>query len=513
MFRRREILKLGATAATAVTAIRSPAVAQAPPGPLAALSEGQTFSFSALQDAARALAKRPFQALSPALPDAFASLPYDAYVGIRAKRENYVWSDENRGFLLEPLHRGFVFAAPVTLNIVEDGLIRRLGYNASRFEFGKVAAPPNLPDLGFSGFRVHVAADAGFEEIAIFQGASFFRCKARGQTFGVMARALAIRTADARGEEFPFFRAFWIERPLPGTGVIVINALADSESAVAAFRFTMRPGDATLMDTEATVCARAPIDHLGLAPMQSTFLFSDADREGVDDYRPNVHDSGGLQVLNGAGEWLWRPLSNPESLQVAGFLDKDPKGFGLVQRNRDAAGYYDEDQRFELRPSLWIEPIGEWGAGSVQLVEIPTETEVNNNIVTYWRPQGPLAAGAELSLAYRQFWCWTLPDRPRLATVATTRSGKGPGQRARRFMVEFAGDAIGVLPDGNAARVVLSATPGAVAGVRATFLRDRKTMRVRFDFDPGGDTLSEMRLVLTQESKPISETWLYRWTQ
>ena len=97
------------------------------------------------------------------------------------------------------------------------------------------------------------------------------------------------------------------------------------------------------------------------------------DRRGVDDARPAVHKSSGVQMHNGYDEWIWRPLQNPETLQISAFLDKDPKGFGLLQRERDFAAFQDDEQRFERRPSLWIEPIGEWGQGAVQLIEIPSE--------------------------------------------------------------------------------------------------------------------------------------------
>ncbi len=517
MVERREILKwaVAGVALGASETLHLPGANAQQSGPvtgLAAVSDGRPFSFEALLEVARDLSRKSYQAPSLALPDAFSALTYDSYVAIRSKRENHIWNDENRGFVIEPLHRGFVFAAPVAINIVEDGVARRLVYAPSRFDFGKIAVPETIPDIGFSGFRIHGVSAAGLEEFVLFQGASFFRAKARQQNFGVAARAVALRTADPKGEEFPFFRAYWIERPTPGTGAIVVNALADTDSLVGAFRMTIRPGDATIVDIEATIFSRVALDHVGIAPMQSSYLFGGTERDQVDDLRPNVHESSGLQMFNARGEWIWRPLANPDDLQISAFVDNNPRGFGLIQRDRDPSTFYDDDQRFELRPTLWVEPIGDWGPGTVNLIEIPSENEVNSNIIAYWRPQVPLAAGGEHSLAYRQFWGWTVPGQPPMARVNATRSGKGASTRQRRFMVEFAGDTPNFFKDIADLKVNLSATPGTLNAVRVVPSLSRNTCRVVFDFDPGSDTASEMRLVLEAAGKPVSETWLYRWT-
>ncbi len=325
-----------------------------------------------------------------------------------------------------------------------------------------------------------------------------------------MSRALAIRTADPRGEEYPVFRAFWIERP-GADSVATIHAVADSETATAAFRFTLRANDITILDTEATIFARAPIETVGLAPMQASFLFGGNRRRSVDDYRPSVYEANGLQMLNGQGEWIWRPLSNPEQLQISSFMDENVRGFGLVQRERDFNTFQDDDQRYDLRPSLWIEPIGDWGPGSVQLIEIPSESEVNDNVIAFWRPRTPLPAGSETTVAYRQFWCWTPPDKPRLAQATTFRIGRGSQARRRRCVVEFAGEALGG-EVGPELRLNLSCAPGQIVGQRLIHNAQRQTARVLFELDPGADTVVELRMVLDRGERPLTETWLYRWT-
>jgi periplasmic glucans biosynthesis protein len=443
------------------------------------------------------------------LPDPFGGLNAETYSQIRARPERHVWAGENRSFVVEPMHRGFIYNAPVALHVIEDGVTRRIVYDTGRFAFGRLAPASNIPDIGFSGFRLHQTVDGGQREVVNVQGASFFRSAARGQYQGTVARGLALRTAEPRGEEFPIFRSFWIERP-NSRDLVVIHAVADSESAVAAFRFSLRPGDVTIIDTEMTVFARAALDHVGVAPMQSTFLFAANRRRNVDDYRPAVHDASGLQILNGRDEWIWRPLSNPEALQISSFVDENPKGFGLLQRERDFAQYQDDDQRYDLRPSLWIEPIGEWGPGMIQLVEIPSDNEIHDNIVAYFRPRGALAAGSETSFTYRQFWCWHPPERPQLATSTGFRIGRGGGRR-RRFLVEFTDPIFGAETPPEL-RTVLSATPGAPHNQRTLVNAQRKTARVMFDLDPGSDTVVELRLQLMAGERPLTETWLYRWT-
>jgi periplasmic glucans biosynthesis protein len=491
----------------------APAFGQQQSGALAFLQavmqDGMRFDPVMVNEAARQLARRAYVPPSAALPDPFNGLNYETYVGIKHRPERLIWSEDSRTVLLEPLHRGYLFTTPVAISVVENGEVRRVVYDPNRYQFGRLSPPPALPDLGFSGFRLTTGGDQG-RDIAIFQGASFFRSLAKGQNLGVMARALTLRTADARGEEFPIFRAFWVERPTVD-GVTVIHAVADSESATAAFRFTIRPNDVTIVDTEATIFARNQIDNIGFGAMQATFLFAANRRRNVDDLRPAVHEINGLQILNGRGEWIWRPVSNPEQLQISSFVDESPKGFGLIQRERDFAAFHDDDQQFQMRPSLWIEPIGEWGPGHVQLIEIPSDSEVNDNIVAYWRPRQPLTAGSETTYAYRQFWCWAPPERPALATAVGFRIGRAGGGRRRRMLVEFAG---GFLLQDNTpeAKMALSVTPGQLHNPRLVFNPMRKTARVAFDLDPGNEAACEIRLLLEGPHGPLTETWLYRWT-
>lgn len=503
-----------AVLAGGIAAAASGAFAQPAPLPAAAaLADGQRFDPGNVVELARALARRPYAAASTEMPDGLRDLNYEQYVAIRPAPSALIWGGEGRGFVVEPLHRGFVFTAPVTLSVVEDGVVRRVGYDPGRFDFGKLKAPEAGRDLGYSGFRVYASFGGGPPtDFALFQGATFFSAVAAGQSFGVSARGLSLKTAEARGEEFPFFRAFWIERPAAGQGALVVHGLIDSESATAALRMTLRAGDTSHVDVEGTLFPRTNLDHVGLGAMAAAYLFGPNDRRNVDDPRPGVYEVNGLLVANGYGDTLWRPVQNPETLQVSAFMDQNPRGFGLMQRARDYAGFHDDDQRWERRPGLWIEPFGDWGAGAVQLVEIPSDSEVNKNIIAYWRPKAQIPANSEFPFGYRQSWCWQAPHRPPLATVTGTRVGATAGGRRRRFLVDFAGEglAAGAAPAELKASVTVA--PGKAERLRTFAYPERKTLRVAFDLDPAGSNASELRLVLEAGDKTVSETWLYRWT-
>ncbi len=507
---RREFTTLFGASAVLFHVTAGYAQPNTPPKP-SATPDVPAFSASAVADLARALSQKPFVAPSRALPEAFANLTYEQYASIRSDAGSFVWAKDNWGFAIEPLHRGFLFSNAVKLHTVEEGVVRPIPYEKSRFNFGALNVPAEVPDLDYSGFRLYSKTNGDLAEFAIVQGATFFQAIARGQSYGTIARALTLKPADMRGEEFPIFKAFWFERPEAGSNALVVNALVDSESVAGALSFTFRPGETTIVDVEMTLFPRVALEHVGIGGMSSRFLFAPYDQRKFDDPRQAVHDASGLQMNNGQGEWLWRPLKNPDALQISQFMDKNPKGFGLMQRDRSYGAFRDDDRHFERYPSLWVQPLADWNDGVVQLLEIPSDAEINSNVLSYWRPKTPLAAGTEASFAYRQYWCWTPPERTPLASVSSTRTGKGAGGKRRRYLIEFTGDNLTpelmaqIKPD-------VIARPGAVANIKTWTYPDLKTVRVAFDIDPGSDNASELRLVLMAGENPASEIWLYRWT-
>ncbi len=476
----------------------------------AALGEGQKFDPAFVIEIARQLAKRPFSPPTANLPSFFTNLNRQQFSAIVPKSEAMIWGTDGRDIGVSPLHRGSAFSDPVELFVIEDGLVRRIVYDMAQFDFGSLEAPKDLKDLSFSGFRLSLKNGGGERfDFAEIQGATFFKAIAKGQTFGTIARALALKPADLRGEEFPFFRAFWIERPQIGENVVICHGLIDSPSTAGVARLIFRPGDMTIVDVEMTLIPRTTLEHIGIGALSSSFLFGANRRSQTEDIRPEVHKADGLQILTGRDEWLWRPLNNPDTLQISAFIDKSPKGFGLLQRNRSYEIFQDDVRHYERMPGLWVEPLGDWGEGVVQLIEIPSNAEVNDNILSYWRPKVPIEAGTEATFVYRLYWCWTSPERPALATAVSSRVGRIGDSAIRRFAVDFKSDTFASPP--TDIKAAIEVKPGEIKAQSLYVYPERKAVRVIFDIDFAGESASELRLVLESGGKPASETWLYRW--
>jgi glucans biosynthesis protein len=477
--------------------------------------EATPFSAADVLQQARTLAAEKFVRPKAELPKAFQELGYDQYRDIRFKRERAIWASEGLPFVVELFHRGFLFTEPVAVYLVADGQARPVAYSPDLFTFGPSVSPPSEGVVSdFAGFRLRAVINRpdDLDEFAAFQGASYFRAVAKGQGYGLSARGLALNTGASEGEEFPFFRAFWIERPSPEASAMVVHALLDSESTTGAYRFTIRPGDSTVIDVELTLYPRGELKHAGLASLTSMFFFAPHDRGGTDDFRPAVHDSDGLAIWTGRGEWLWRPLTNPDTLQVSAFSDNNPRGFGLLQRHRSFTDYQDLEAHYERRPSLWVEAIGDWGNGAVHLIEIPSNSEGNDNVVAFWRPSHPVPAHAEHRFTYRLHWCWTPPAMPALATTADTRVGAGPDKGTRRFVIDFVGGRLGELKPDAPVAPAITTSAGNVQHPVAQPNPATKGWRVSFVLIPESTALCELRCLLKLGDEVLSEVWSYRWT-
>ncbi len=475
---------------------------------------GEAFEANTLLDFARARSKAPFAGpRSGDLPAALKNLSRDAYEAIRPAAGRAIWADRGIGYSFEPLLRGSIFDTPVALFSVENGLVQPIAYDKTAFSAPGIDLPDLGADAAFSGFRLRARFVDGGEllDFALFQGGSFFHLVAEGQDFGINARALALRPADARGEEFPLFRALFIETPAPGQPVVV-HAFAESDSATAAFKLTLTPGrDASVAGIDGTVFARADLDHIGLGGMQGSYLFGALDRRRVDDLRAAAFSVEGLAIHNGSGEPIWRPVHNPEALQVSAFVDRGPKGFGLMQRARSYDDFDDDRRHWEQRPSLWLEPLDDWSEGAVTLLEIPSDSELNENVFAYWRPKATLAKGGEMRFLCRQHWSkgWPDPLPSGIARVSDSRCGHGGAGNRRLFAVDFQGDAVTEPGD---IEVDLSASAGTITRQDRYAYPARKILRILFELDPGGERASELRLALRRGQDRASETWLFRWT-
>jgi periplasmic glucans biosynthesis protein len=474
------------------------------------------FSASVVQQLARDLAKRPFVPPPTSTSTRWANAGYDVYRDIRFRRERAIWHEERRNFELQLLPAAWLYKFPVSINIVAGGSSRPIAPDNGFFAFGQLAGNPavNEPPIDLSGFRINgpINRPGVFDEIVVFQGASYFRAVSENQVYGLSARGLAIDTAQPTGEEFPFFRTFWIEVPERWQRYVIVHALLDSPSTTGAYRFRIMGDAPTTVDVEVKLYPRREMLHAGIAPLTSMFLFSGIDRSRISDFRPAVHDSDGLAITNAAGERIWRPLTNPKRLQFSVFTVNNVTGFGLLQRRRGFADYEDLEAQYDRRPSAWIEPRGSWGNGSVQLVEIPSEDEINDNIVAFWQPLLPYVKDHTYDFAYRI--AWPADERgAALASVRNTLSGlsNGPERKegALRYVVEFAGP---VLLAGGIPQAALHTTAGRIS---TPIVQKNADASVRVDFllTPGDAELAELRLELKRRDKVISEVWLSRWTR
>ncbi|HFK7159642.1 TPA: glucans biosynthesis glucosyltransferase MdoH [Escherichia coli] len=366
-------------------------------------SSSWAFSIDDVAKQAQSLAGKGYEAPKSNLPSVFRDMKYADYQQIQFNHDKAYWNNLKTPFKLEFYHQGMYFDTPVKINEVTATAVKRIKYSPDYFTFGDVQHDKDtVKDLGFAGFKVlyPINSKDKNDEIVSMLGASYFRVIGAGQVYGLSARGLAIDTALPSGEEFPRFKEFWIERPKPTDKRLTIYALLDSPRATGAYKFVVMPGRDTVVDVQSKIYLRDKVGKLGVAPLTSMFLFGPNQPSPANNYRPELHDSNGLSIHAGNGEWIWRPLNNPKHLAVSSFSMENPQGFGLLQRGRDFSRFEDLDDRYDLRPSAWVTPKGEWGKGSVELVEIPTNDETNDNIVAYWTPDQLPEPGKEMNFKY-----------------------------------------------------------------------------------------------------------------
>lgn len=469
------------------------------------------FDFDSVVEIARKTAAEPYR--SPAVvPQFLAALSYDDYRDIRFVTAESLWREAGN-FRVEFIHPGLYYKHAVRINVIESGDVRPVPYSPSLFSFGRNKIADKVPhNLGFAGFRIGYPfyRRTEFNHVIVFAGASYFRAVAKGQVFGLSARGLAIDTGLPGGEEFPMFKEFWLERPQPQARQVTAYALLDSPSVAGAYSFLIRPGERTTVDVRATLFLRKPIKELGLAPLTSMFFFGEEQRRPVEDWRPEVHDSDGLSIQSASGEWLWRPLGNPERLRVSYFDFDNPKGFGLLQRDRSFYNYEDLETRHEMRPSAWITPVGDWGKGQVKLVEIPTRKETNDNIVSYWLPRAVPGVGQPFEFAYRISFQSNDPVAAPVARATATRVGVGDKEELKRIVIDFDGGKIKSMPDSAPVHAVVTVSDGQV--VQQNAFRNAVTggWRLSFQVKRAKGKPLELRAHLRNEQEVLTETWSYQ---
>jgi glucans biosynthesis protein len=512
---RRWLLLLVTTCAVVLLAhssALSPRAHPAPPPP------ASRFGFESVQHIAQARSNEPYRDHSSKLPDSLSKISYDDYRNIQFRGEQALWRHQSL-FEVQFFHRGFAYDKRVNVTEVGDnGVLRAINYDPSQFEFGKGNPPKDLPaDLGFAGLRVHYPLQSPEykDELIAFLGASYFRLLGRDQNYGASARGLAINVATTGGEEFPYFTDFWLVRPAPEQRTMTIYAVLDSPSVTGAYRFEIRPGMTSTVEVTGTLYPRQAVEKLGLAPLTSMFLYGEDRPRPFDDYRPEVHDSDGLQLQTGGGEWLWRPLLNPRTLRVSSFSDEHPRGFGLAQRDRDFAHYQDEDAHYQRRSSYWIAPLGDWGKGTVELVEIPNDEDIHDNIVSYWIPSMHLQPHKAFNFSYLLSAYSSAPQlSPGARAVATRTSvtrARG-GDTARRVMIDFAGGGLEQMEASQPIKPEISSHNGDIDNVSIQRLAENGVWRVTFRVLPKNSQAMDLRCYLTLYGEALTETWTYLWT-
>jgi glucans biosynthesis protein len=472
------------------------------------------FDFEDVAKRAAEQARKPYSALTRKPPAELAALTYDQYRDIRFRPESALWHNDDVPFEAMFFHLGKFQTEPVLINEVTPKGVRHIRYRSADFDYGQnKLSPQKWGDLGFAGFRAHYPLNNAKykDELVVFLGASYFRALGAGQRWGLSARGLAIDTVGGQGEEFPRFVEFWLVKPGSDADSLTLYALLDSPRASGAYQFEIQPGESTVMNVRARVFLRDKVATLGIAPLTSMYFFGENQPHRTD-FRPEVHDSDGLMVATGEGEWIWRPLINPKGVLTTSFSMKSLRGFGLMQRDRSFSNYEDPEATYEMRPSAWVEPLGDWGAGRVELFQLPTPDETNDNIVAYWVPAQAPAIGDPLNFAYRLHWQGEKMQRPPGAWVVQTRVGRGYAELAedeQQYVVDFTGPSLAALkPDAEVKAVVTAPLNGKIMESNAYKVEAtgawRMTVRVKH---LKRNEPAELRGFLQSGSDVLTETW------
>jgi len=393
---------------------------------------------------AKIAASHPYKA-PPKIPSSLKALDYDQYSKIYFRGKVPGWSAMAK-FQPEFYPAGYRFHHAVRVFLLQSGQEEPLQPPVSDFNFDPSLRKSLSGQTPLAGFSLYYPfGDSGTNEFLSFQGASYFRAIGSGQTWGLSARGVAIDTAVSHlAEEFPYFSAFWIVPPAPGARTLTLFARLDSPSLAGACRFVIHPGAQTIMDVKLVLFARKSVKRLGIAPLTSMFLQGGGEKRFASLLRA-VHDSDGLSIESGAGQWRWYPLRNPEHLVVRELPFSGIKGFGLMQRSRRYDDYLSYGMDYQKRPSAWITPTGgDWGKGHMVLVELPTNNETNDNITAFWVPEAHVKPGQSITFSYRIAWQCDTQTLPPLGYVSATRYGQKAGKDT--YVINFRGGDLDSLP-------------------------------------------------------------------
>ena len=298
----------------------------------------------------------------------------------------------------------------------------------------------------------------------------------------------------------------------------------DGKSLTGAYEFVVTPGDATRIAVRSRLFLRRQPLVLGLAPLTAMYFHGENSARPAGHWRPRVHDANGLLIHDGASnEWLWRPLINPVNLQTDLFVVKKPRGFGLMQRNRRFEEFQDNDARYDLRPSVWITPKGDWGSGHIALVQLPAPNDTNRNIVAFFQPDQRPPVGQALHCDYEiQFGDYRIGKAPLASSVNTFVADAhriDPTNEPGSYLltINFSGDELATLRrDAAVVANVTALDDGRVLRQYVEYLTPMKGWRLTVLAKPADGRALSLRAFLSlggaENSQPrtLSETWSYR---
>ena len=478
------------------------------------------FDLPDVESKARSLAAKPFQDTAGGVPDFLLKVSYDQWREIRFRPEKSQWREEELPFELQFFHPGLFYNKMVIINLVTEDGVRELPFSPDLFSYGendfqqKVASAK----LSFAGFRIHYPLNKPDykDEVAVFLGASYFRAVGKGIQYGLSARGIALDTALPSGEEFPFFQEYWIVKPNTSSKKLTVFALLNSPSCTGAYKFVIIPGPETVIIADCTIFLRKEVAKLGIAPLTSMFLYGETENGMPGDYRPEVHDSDGLLIRTSEGNYIWRPLANQRRLGVSTFKANNLQGFGLLQRDGVFDHYQDLEARYEMRPSLWIQPIGKWGNGQVELIEIPSEKEINDNIVAFYVPAKKVEVGPDgkpippkpdaikepKRFSYIMRWMKHQGKSVPVAEAVATRFAKGKTDRHKRTIVDFEGALINQLPADTGLSTEISVGEGARL-VEKQLMKNEVTGGWRLAFEIMLDARDDLKSAFIDTSRVV----------
>lgn len=485
----------------------------------AVLGPPQPFSFDALKQQAKALAQSPYVPLAQPDPsDPLRGMTFDTFAQAVYKPEMELWRGTPGAQTVRLFPQGRFYAEPVRMYVLENGAAREVVYSPDYFNMPHDHPLRKLKNAGFAGFRL--MSRGGVSDWLAYLGASYFRASDPNDQYGGSARGLSINTG--KPEEFPRFSSFWLE---PNGVGMTIFALLESQSVVGAYRMDSRRieggNGGAVQDIECELYFRSAVDQLGIAPLTGMFWYGENSGTFRGDWRPEVHDCDGLSMWTGRGERIWRPVTNPPRIVTNSFIDDNPKGFGLIQRDRDFDHYQDDSLFYDRRPSMWVEPLSDWGKGAVNLVQLPTTNETEDNMVAFWTPAAPVIKGSVINARYRLYWGIDSPPAGGVGRIVATRIGIGglggrdldlrhtkPG--ARKFMIDVEGKVLEEESRYGGTRTVVTTTNGTLSGIEAFPVVGTKRWRMMFDLADLNGQPADLRAYLEKDGQALSETWIYQ---